>query len=344
MTRRSFLESAGRAAALPLAAAVLPPARSAGATSPETEMGIASTSYLSFLKPRDAYTFLEHCHALGAGGMQATINGDAERIRKRAEELGMYVEAMVPLPKGGDTAEFEQHLKNAKAAGAKALRAGALSGRRYETFPSLEDWRKFVADTNRSLDLAVPLLERHRLPMGLENHKDWTIDEHVALLKKYSSEYLGACVDFGNNISLLDDPMEVVERLAPFAVTTHVKDMSVERCPAGFLMSEMPLGTGIFDMPRMISFIKRTRPEVRMSLEMITRDPLLVPCLTDKYWITFPDRNGRYLARALQFVEKSTQPGKPLPRVSQLSAAAQLAAEESNVVASLDWVRRQPRT
>jgi sugar phosphate isomerase/epimerase len=344
MTRRSFLESAGRAAVLPLAAAALPAARSAGATTPATEMGIASTSYLSFLKPRDAYTFLEHCHALGAGGMQATINGDAERIRKRAEELGMYVEAMVPLPKGGDTAEFEQHLKNAKAAGAKTLRAGALSGRRYETFPSLEDWRKFVAGTNRALDLAVPLLERHRLVMGLENHKDWTIDEHVALLKKYSSEYLGACVDFGNNISLLDDPTEVVERLAPFAVTTHVKDMSVERCPEGFLMSEMPLGTGIFDMPRMISFIKRTRPEVRMSLEMITRDPLLVPCLTDKYWITFPDRNGRYLARALQFVEKSTQPGKPLPRVSQLSAAAQLAAEESNVVASLDWFRRQPRS
>jgi 3-oxoisoapionate decarboxylase len=339
MTRRTFLGNASRAAMLPLAAAVSPDFHSAGATSPMTKMGVASTSYLSFLKPRDAYEFLEHCHALGAGGMQAAINGDAERIRRRAEELGMYVEAMVPLPKGGDTAEFEQHLKDAKAAGALALRAGALSGRRYETFPSLEAWRTFVADTNRSLDLAVPLLDRYRLKMGLENHKDWTIDEHVALLKKYSSEYLGACVDFGNNISLLDDPMEVVERLAPYAVTTHVKDMAVERCPDGFLMSEMPLGAGIFDMPRMISVVKSARPDVRLSLEMITRDPLLVPCLTDKYWITFPDRNGRYLARTLQFVDKFSQPGKPLPRVKQLSAEAQLAAEESNVVTSLDWAR-----
>jgi 3-oxoisoapionate decarboxylase len=338
MTRRTFLGNARRAA-LPLAAAVIPVFRSAGAPSPPIAMGVASTSYLSFLKPRDAYEFLEHCHALGAGGMQAAINGDPVRIRKRADELGMYVEAMVPLPKSGDTAEFEQQLKNAKAAGAVALRAGALSGRRYETFPTLEAWRTFVADTDRSLELAVPLLERHRLKMGLENHKDWTIDEHVALLKKYSSEYLGACVDFGNNISLLDDPMEVVERLAPYAVTTHVKDMAVERCADGFLMSEMPLGAGIFDMPRMLSLVKRARPEVRLSLEMITRDPLFVPCLTDKYWVTFPDRNGRYLARTLQFIDKFSQSGKPLPRVKQLSAEAQLAAEESNVVTSLDWAR-----
>ena len=340
MTRRMFLKAAGRSAALPFAAAAVAgrEARGAGTTA-ATEMGIASTSYMMFRKPRDTYEFLEHCHSLGAAGIQAAINGDPERIRKRAEELGMYVEAMVPLPKGGSTADFEQRLQSAKAAGAVALRAGALSGRRYETFASLEDWQKFVADAHHSVELAVPLLEKHRLRMGLENHKDWTIDEHVALLKKYSSEYLGACIDFGNNISLLDDPSEVVERLAPYAVTTHVKDMAVEGCPEGFLLSEVPLGAGILDMTRLIEVVRRAKPNVRLSLEMITRDPLLVPCLTDKYWVTFPDRNGRFLARTLRFVEKNTQHGKELPRVAQLSSDAQMAKEESNVVTSLAWAR-----
>lgn len=340
MTRRSFLESAARSAALPLAAAGLSGSREGrAATTAPAAMGVASTSYMVFRKMRDTSEFLEHCHALGAAGIQASINGDPERIRNRAEELGMYVEAMVPLPKAGGTAEFEQQLKNAKAAGARALRAGALSGRRYETFPSLEDWQKFVANTHRALDLAVPLLEKHRLPLGLENHKDWTIDEHVALLKKYSSEYLGACVDFGNNISLLDDPLEVIERLAPYAVTTHVKDMGVERCPDGFLLSELRLGSGVLDLPRMAGLVRRARPEVRLSLEMITRDPLLVPCLADKYWVTFPGRDARSLARMLRYVEKNSQPGKPLPHVMQLAAGEQLATEENNVVTSLSWAR-----
>jgi len=40
----------------------------------------------------------------------------------------------------------------------------------------------------------------------MENHKDWTLEDMLRVLRPISSEYLGVCVDFGNNISLLDDP------------------------------------------------------------------------------------------------------------------------------------------
>ena len=51
----------------------------------------------------------------------------------------------------------------------------------------------------------------------------------------------GGCVDTGNNISLLDDPMELIEGLAPYAISTHIKDMGVEPWKDGFLLSELPL-------------------------------------------------------------------------------------------------------
>jgi sugar phosphate isomerase/epimerase len=248
----------------------------------------------------------------------------------------MYVEAMVSLPKNGDTAGFERQLQGAKAAGAARLRGGALGGRRYETFTSLSEWQEWVAKTHRSLDAAVPILEKHKLPLGLENHKDWTIDEHVALVKKYSSEYLGACLDFGNNISLLDDPMEVIERLAPFTVTTHLKNMGVAPYADGFLLSELPLEDGFLDLQKAVSMVQKAKPQVQFSLEMITRDPLEVPCLTDKYWVTFPDRPGRYLARTLKLVQTHSS-GKPLPRFSQLNHEDQLRAEEENVKACMRW-------
>ena len=96
----------------------------------------------------------------------------------------------------------------------------------------------------------------------------------------------------------------LVEKLAPYAASTHVKDMAYEEDPAGFRMSEVPLGDGRLQLTRMLDAIRRARPRTRFVLEMITRDPLLVPCLTEKYWETYTDRSPRHLARTLAMVRK----------------------------------------
>jgi sugar phosphate isomerase/epimerase len=303
------------------------------------KMGIATTSYMGVWRPKDTYDFLEHCHSLGAAGIQSAIHGDLPKIRARAEQLGMYIEAMVAMPDGEDTGAFEQSLKDAKEVGATALRSACLGARRYETFHSLATWKQHVAESKQSIAAAVPLLERYKIPLGLENHKDWTVDEIVKLFQEHSSEYFGSCVDFGNNIALLDQPMEVIEKLAPFAVCTHLKNMGVEPYEDGFLLSEVLLGDGYLDLPKAVSAIRQHRPEAHFSLEMITRDPLKVPCLSDNYWITFPDRNGIYLARTLKFVDTHRSP-RPLPRVSQLDHEQARKVEEQNVVTCLRWAHQ----
>jgi len=327
LTRRNFLQASSAAVAL----TALGDQKNAG-------MGIAWTSYMTAAKPKDALEFLMRCHALGAAGIQAPLRGDLRQLRAQAEQLGMYIEGMVQLPKNAETSAFEKDIQDAKDAGAVCVRAAALSGRRYESFASLEDWRKFVTDSRRNLEAALPILEKYKMPLALENHKDWTADEMVELMKSHPSEYLGVCLDFGNNIALLDDPINVTEMLAPFTIATHVKDMGVEWFNDGFLLSEMVLGQGFLDLTRMISIVRRARPATRLSLEMITRDPLQVPCLTDKYWIAFPDRNGVFLARTMQLVQryKSTT---PLPRISGLSPEAQLQAEQENVRASMQYAK-----
>ena len=87
-------------------------------------------------------------------------------------------------------------------------------------------------------------------------------------------------LDTGNNLTVLDDPIETVEKLAPYTFNVHFKDMAVEET-ARVPLSEVPLGEGMLDMPRIVDIIRRARPEVQFSLEMITRDPLEVPCLTE---------------------------------------------------------------
>jgi sugar phosphate isomerase/epimerase len=334
MTRRDLLYATGAALLYPR------DGRPAESAAPPCKLGIATTSYMTVLRPRDTYQFLEHCHELGAAGIQSQISGDLPKLRARAEQLGMFIEAMVPLPKGnGSTDAFEKNLQNAKAVGATCVRAGSLGGRRYETFSTLAEYQDWVKQSDAGLDAAVRLLEKYKIPLGLENHKDRTVDQLVAVLKRYSSEYLGACVDCGNNISLLDEPMEVIEKLVPHAVTTHFKDMAVAPFKSGFLLSEVPLGQGFLDMPRIASMIQSAKPKTHLMLEMITRDPLVVPCLTDKYWATFPDRNGIYLARTLTLVQEK-ESSKPLPRISQLPHDQQLRVEEENVKTCLEYARK----
>lgn len=327
MNRRKFLFTAAAASALAALA--------------RSKMGIASTCYMSFAHPKDTYAFLEHANELGAGGIQMHLTsldaGYLRKLRARAAELGMYFEAIGGLP-SKDIAAFERSVAAAKEAGAGCIRVNCLPGRRYENFASVDEWQKAVAQSHTNIDAAVRVMEKFEIPLAIENHKDWTAVEMAALMKEKKSPWLGVCLDTGNNISLLDDPMTVVETLAPYTICTHIKDMGVEPYADGFLLSEMPLGDGMLDMRRIVDTIRSARPQAHMTLEMITRNPLRVPCLTDKYWATFPDRNGRYLAQMLRMV-RDRKSAKPLPTPDALPHAAQLRLEEDNVKQSLDYAR-----
>ncbi|MGA3189092.1 MAG: sugar phosphate isomerase/epimerase [Bryobacteraceae bacterium] len=289
-------------------------------------LGIATTSYINGDPIRDAYEFLEHAHSLGAAGIQAPPVGDLPKIRDRANNLGMFVEAIIPL------SSFEKGVQNAKAMGATCVRVNA-GGRRYEDFSTLADFENFKTKALAAIAVAVPIAEKYKIPLAIENHKDWTPDQQIAIFKSYSSEYLGACLDFGNNIALCEDPMEVAQKLAPYTITTHVKDMGVEPYADGFLLSELRLGDGFLDLKKIISLL---RPGVHLNLEMITRDPLKIPCLTPRYWATFPDVKADQLARALHLVQQHAQ---KLPRVSQLPREALLRVMEENNRACLDYAR-----
>jgi sugar phosphate isomerase/epimerase len=334
MNRRTFLQAATAAAPLALNNRL-------SAEPPRAKMGIATTSYMTYAKLREPLAFLDHCHALGAAGVQVQLPDDAavaRQVRAKAEQLGMYVEAMAAMPKSTDTAPFEAALRIAQEAGAVAVRTGTTGGRRYEKWTSLAEWKAFTEESTAAIKKIAPIAERMKMPVGMENHKDWTIAEQVALMKQTANEYFGSLLDFGNNIALLDSPESILD-LVPYVKMCHVKDMAVEPWSKGFLLSEVPLGEGILDLKKIVAAVRAANPKVRFSLEMITRDPLEVPCLEDSYWITFPDRNGRFLARTLSMVAKESKHLQPLVRFSRMSKSTQLAIEEENVKICLHYGR-----
>jgi sugar phosphate isomerase/epimerase len=328
LSRRSLLASGVAAAA----------SRAAAAAGPSTSLGLVVHSFPLRGKEKgfaEAVRFFDYCRTLGAGGVQVGIgvrdDAYADDLRARSQAASMFVEGIVSLPRDeADVARFEAEIRTARRAGATVVRTAALRGRRYETFDSAAAFRRYADQSLHAMKLAAPVVTRHAMRLAVENHKDWRADELIALLKRVGCDQVGVCLDTGNSIALLEDPMDVVEALAPQAFSTHIKDMGVEEYPEGFLLSEVPLGTGILDLPKVVSLLRKAHPEVRLVLEMITRDPLKVPCLTEHYWTTFADLPGRHLARTLSLV-RAHAPSRPLPRISGLTPAEQLQAEDENI-------------
>lgn len=292
----------------------------------------------------DPLVLLEHCHRLGAGGIQTNVGyRDQEyvtKLRGKLEQYHMYLEGSIRLPQDkADADRFAREVQTAKEAGATVIRTVMLSGRRYETFASDEAFRKWAHQAYESLGVAEPIVAKHDMRLAVENHKDWRSDELVNILTRLSSRHVGACVDTGNNLALLEIPLETVEALAPWAMSVHLKDMAVAECEDGFLLSEVALGDGFLDLTRIVNILKAARPGLRFSLEMITRDPLKVPCLTAKYWVTSESLRGRHLAETLATVRKH-KPRQPLPRVSGLPRERQLEIEEANVRRSLEYAMK----
>lgn len=344
LTRRAFLAATTAALTVP----------GFGAEAKRTEMGIAIASYaarwtLRLHSPKNpqwtnALDVLNHCHAIGAAGLQINIRNWAAdlptKLRDRREAMGLYLEGQIQLPKGdNDLDRFTTDLRAANEAGITILRTAA-GNRRYEDFDSADAFGRFKENAWRSLTLAEPIVKRHNVKLAIENHKDWRVPDLLDILKRLASEHVGLTLDTGNSIALLEDPMHVVESFAPHAFTIHIKDMAVQECEDGFLLSEVPLGDGFLDLPRIIAICRRCNPRVRFNLEMITRDPLRVPCMTDPYWATLGDVGARDLARTIAMVRRFAS-SKPLPRTTGLNDEERIALEDEHIRRSLVFAKEK---
>ncbi|WBL43906.1 TIM barrel protein [Algoriphagus halophytocola] len=291
----------------------------------------------------DAIELMEHSKSIGAGGIQVTLNGWSKdfgkQVRAKREQLDMYLEGSIGLPKSTDQiADFEKEVLAAKEAGASVLRTACLSGRRYVNFHTKADFLAFKKNAIRSIELAEPIVRKHKMKLAVENHKDWAAEELVQIIKSIGSEWVGVTLDFGNNVSFLEKPMEVIKTLAPYAFSTHVKDMGIKEYPKGFLLSEVPLGEGVIDLKAAVEMCRKYNPDINFSLEMITRDPLEIPYLTEGYWATFDRFSPSELEQVKERIAQYSFEGE-LPQVTGLSAEQQLAFEEENVQKCLAYSR-----
>lgn len=293
-----------------------------------------------------AQAFIDLCHSFGAAGCQmdfaqlsSTETDYLKSVRAAVERNEMFLELSVSGKVLDDKEELGRVASAARQLGVARLRVALLSGRRYENFTDMAKWVEFVNHWKQTLRQIEPALKHHQLRVGIENHKDWLADELAEMLGRLSSRYLGACVDFGNNLALLEDSLEVARKLAPYVVTTHLKDMALAPDERGCELSEVPLGEGFLPLAQIIETLRQRQPDVRFCLEMITRDPLKIPYRDDAYWVTYERRDRRRVRRFETSLLSKAQ-ARPLPRISGLAGDRMLAVEDENIRRSAHYARQ----
>ena len=218
--------------------------------------------------PLDPIGVLEKAAELGAEVVQICDNlpldplsdGELDVLARRAADLGLALEVGT---RGSGPERMERYLQVAQRLGVRVLRlvlSDAAEGRT-------------IGEERDVLRALLPRLAAAGITLALENRFRLLPDQLAALIGSLNAgdgeapsigasqatgtPVAGACLDPLNSISRLAGPREVIETLAPLAVTVHVKDATMTREGATWVLRGCPVGDGLLDVQALLDALHR---------------------------------------------------------------------------------------
>ncbi|MBI2941852.1 MAG: sugar phosphate isomerase/epimerase [Chloroflexi bacterium] len=208
----------------------------------------------------------------------ALDEGELQAVRQYADENDLYFEVSVPSPNpnlasprvaelGGGSYRrgLERHIELAARLGCRHLH-GALGSEKARDDPNYP-WANHLADSTTFLRSLAPALRAHGCRIGLETHGDTTTFELVRLVEEIGPDVLGICLDTGNVLIRLEDPVMAAGRAAPYTIQTHTKDAILYFTDEGLTRQTRPAGQGAIDWHRLLPILGAANPRLTLSIE-----------------------------------------------------------------------------
>jgi 3-oxoisoapionate decarboxylase len=302
----------------------LPAAMAAATPAPAVPVRLGCDTYSVRAFQWKAPQLLDYAAGLKLDTIQISSLNDYEslepaylqRLKEQAERLRITIDAGIgyicpssrSFNQSGPPARdlLLTGLRTAKAVGASSMRCIlGNSADRLGPVPIEAHMENtvgaFRSVRQEALDLGVKI--------ALENHSgDLQAREVKTIIEEAGPDYVAACLDTGNPILCIEDPFVTLEILAPYVVTTHIRDSVIFEHPRGAAFQWVALGDGIIDFPRFIEQFRRLCPKSSVQLEIITgRAPQVIPYMEPDFWKAFPKMPAPEFARFLALV-KSGRP------------------------------------
>ena len=267
-----------------------------------------------------------------------------KKVRAHAEGLDIEVEigmrSICPSSKVFDAAQgtAEQQLERmftaANLVGSKIVRAFVGTAADRTGAVPIEGHMENAAKVLRAVRAKAM---DHNLKIAIENHAgDLQGRELKLLIDESGKDFVGACLDSGNPLWAIEDPHLTLEILAPYVLTSHIRDTSVWRVPEGAFVQWVRMGEGNIRMDEYVRKYVKLCPGKALSLEIIVTAPRMFPFTEPRFWDGYRRTPAWEFNRFLSLVEKGlahqTLPPVPKERVAQ--------QEREDLEASMVYTKR----
>jgi len=265
------------------------------------------------------------------------------KVRAHAESLGITLEigmrSICPTSKRFDPAQGtaeEQLLRvveAARIAGSPLVRAflGSLEDR---TGPLPIEGH--IENTVKVLRKVRTRVEDSGVRIAIENHAgDMQARELKMLIEEAGKDFVGACLDSGNPVWALEDPLLTLETLAPYVLTSHVRDSAVWREGDRIAVRWTRMGEGNIGIREYTRRFQELLPGKAYSMEIIVTGPRYFPLFDPQFWAGYRNVRAEEFLRFLRLAERGQPNPGPAPAPKELAAQR----EREDLEASIRYTR-----
>ena len=247
-----------------------------------------------------------------------------KKVRAHAARLGIEVEigmrSICPSSKAFDASQgtaveqLERMIRSAQVVGSPIVRAFlGTSADRTGPVPM----EGHIENTVKVLRAVRSRVVDAGLKIAVENHAgDMQARELKTLIEEAGKDFVGACIDSGNPLWAIEDPHLTLETLAPFCVTSHVRDSAIWRVKEGVAVAWVRIGEGNVGIEDWIRKFARLCPGRTLSLEVIVTGARTFPVFDPKFWEPYRKTPAWEFSRFMALAERGTpkQLDPPVPR------------------------------
>ena len=193
------------------------------------------------------------------------------------------------------------------------IRPGGIEARIDDTVTELKKVR------TQALDAGVTI--------AVENHAgDMQAWELVTLIESAGEDFVGGTIDSGNATWAIEDPLQNLEILAPYIVTSGIRDSMIWEYADGAKVQWTAMGDGLVDWKTYFSRWTERAPERPVVLEIISGFARPFEYLKPEFWSAYKNVRPEEFARFLALAKKGREipPFKP----SRTRTDAQYQQEE----------------
>ena len=170
------------------------------------------------------------------------------------------------------------------------------------TFVGFDRYDK-TTDINLEIQQAIKNLNKIKakaedlnIKIAIENHGDVATDELIFIINEVNSSFIGICLDLGNPMMTLENPLKAAKKMAPYAFTTHFKDYAIQLTNYGFKVNGVALGDGHIDLPLALNILKEKTMLDKIILE--------IPVEAEKNETAAINKEDSYIRKSVEYARE----------------------------------------